>query len=230
MQMESISKKEQYITEDNLEEKNKTWHEKIALYNKNKNRFTFNPADSILLIIDMQLFFLDNRSHAYIPSAPSIVPNIRKLLFAYRDAHLPVIYTRHALMHNEKPGIMGRWWNDIIKNEDPQSEIISALLPQKDEIIIRKTKYSAFIGTELEDFLTIKMVKNIVICGVTTHLCCDTTARDAFMKDFTVFFVTDGTASHTEELHLSSLRTLSSGFAIPITTQEILMKIKEKGI
>ncbi len=124
---------------------------------------------------------------------------------------------------------MGRWWNDVIKNEDPQSEIINDLLPLEHEIIIRKTRYSAFYGTELEDILTRKMAKSVVICGVATHLCCETTSREAFIKDFEVYFVVDGTASQTEELHLSSLKTLSNGFAIPITVSDIIAKIKEKG-
>jgi isochorismate hydrolase len=131
-------------------------------------------------------------------------------------------------MEDENPGIMGRWWNDVIKNEDPQSEIISELLPLENEIILRKTRYSAFYGTELEEILTIKMAKSVVICGVATHLCCETTSREAFIKDFEVYFVVDGTAAQTEELHVSSLKVLSNGFAVPVTTSALMTKIKEK--
>ena len=55
-----------------------------------------------------------------------------------------------------------------------------------------------------------------------THLCCESTARAAFMKDFEVYFVVDATATQYEELHLSSLRTLSDGFAVPVTTDHVL--------
>jgi isochorismate hydrolase len=122
---------------------------------------------------------------------------------------------------------MARWWKDVIRNEDSQSEIILRLLPFEDEIVIRKTKYSAFIGTELEDILIIKMAKNVVICGVMTHLCCETTAREAFMKGFEVYFTMDATATQSEDLHLSTLRTLSNGFAIPVTTDGIISEIQE---
>jgi isochorismate hydrolase len=133
-------------------------------------------------------------------------------------------------MEDEKSGIMDRWWNDALRNEDPQSEITVELLPLENDLIVRKTRYSAFIGTDLEEFLMIKMAKSVVICGVMTHLCCESTAREAFMKDFEVYFVVDGTAAQNEELHLSSLRTLSNGFAIPVTTSEIIDKFKEKGL
>jgi isochorismate hydrolase len=228
METKTDSKKEYYINPDNLVKKTHKWLDEIEPYARKDGKFIFNPRDSVLLIIDMQHFFLDPRSHAYIPAATTIVPNIKKLLYAYREARLPIIFTRHALMEDEKPGIMGKWWNDVIKNEDPQSEIISELLPLENEIILRKTRYSAFFGTELEDILTIKMAKSIVICGVATHLCCETTSREAFIKDFEVYFVVDSTAAQREELHVSSLRTLSNGFAVPITTSAIIKKIQEK--
>ena len=61
-----------------------------------------------------------------------------------------------------------------------------------------------------------------VISGVMTHLCCETTARAAFMRGFEVFFTVDGTATYNEALHRSSLLTLSHGFAIPVLIDELL--------
>jgi len=220
------SKNEEYISSDNILEKSRSWFDKIGWDNKNKKNFKFVPRDSFLLVIDMQGVFLNPDSHAYLPASKAIIPNVEDLINTYRKAHLPVIITRHALLENESPGIMGKWWNDVIRNEDPQSEIISGLLPLENEIVLRKTKYSAFIDTELGDILTIKMAKSVVICGVMTHLCCESTAREAFMKEYEVYFVVDATATQTEDLHLSSLRTLSSGFAVPVTTQKIVSDIK----
>ena len=220
------SKNEKYISSDNILEKSKSWFDKIGWDDKNKKNFKFVPRDSFLLVIDMQGFFLDPDSHAYLPASKAILPNVEDLINAYRKAHLSVIFTRLAILEDEDPGIMGKWWNDVIRNEDPQSEIISRLLPLENEIVIRKTRYSAFIGTDLDDILTIKMAKSVVICGVMTHLCCESTAREAFMKEYEVYFVVDATATQTEGLHLSSLRTLSSGFAVPVTTQKIVSDIK----
>ena len=54
-----------------------------------------------------------------------------------------------------------------------------------------------------------------------SHLCCETTSRDAFMKDFEVFFVVDANATYTEELHLGTLRAISHGFGRCISVEEI---------
>jgi isochorismate hydrolase len=217
--------KEEYLTSENLGPKTLKWQEDLKLSAQKGNRFKYKSIDSVLLIVDMQGFFLDEKSHAFIPSSKAILPNVENLIKAYREAHLPFVYTRHAYLENEDPGIMARWWEDIILNEDPQSEIVPEILPHENDIVLRKTRYSAFIGTELEDILTIKMARSIVICGLMTHLCCETTAREAFMKDYEVYFVMDATATQTEDLHLSSLRTLAGGFAQITTTSDIISEI-----
>jgi len=183
--------------------------------------FPFTPRDSALLVIDMQRFFLDKGSHAYLPMAKPIVSRIRKLIKFYRAKGLPIIFTRHAVKKGEDAGIMARWWRDTIREGTPASRIIPQLKPLKNELVIRKTRYSAFYGTRLAEVLKRHKARRVVITGVLTHLCCETTARDAFMRDYEVYFVTDATATDNRDLHLSSLKTLSDGFAIPVTTKEI---------
>lgn len=190
-----------------------------------KSPFPFSYKDSALLVIDMQKYFLDELSHAYLPMAEAIVPKIMSLVKSYRARNLPIIFTRHALKKGENPGIMQRWWKDVIRDENKSSQIIDELKPFTRKGILRKTRYSAFWKTNLEKTLRTKKVKQLVITGVLTHLCCETTARDAFLRDFEVFFVIDGTATDNMDLHLSSLKTLSDGFAIPVTTKDILAKI-----
>jgi nicotinamidase-related amidase len=65
----------------------------------------------------------------------------------------------------------------------------------KEDIIIDKNRYSAFWRTGLDEFLRSKNVEDVVIAGVLTNCCCETTARDAFMRDYRVFFVSDATAT-----------------------------------
>ena len=182
----------------------------------------FSGEHSALLVIDMQRYFLDKSSHAYLPASKDILDNVLGIIEAYRKRHLPVIYTRHAHSRNEKTGAMGRWWKDIILDDDEMSRIVPELKPKSTELVLRKARYSAFVGTDLEAKLQALGVSKVVITGVMTHLCCETTARDAFMRDFDVFFVVDGTASESEDLHVSSLKTLTDGFAIPLTSKEVI--------
>jgi isochorismate hydrolase len=65
-------------------------------------------------------------------------------------------------------------------------------------------------------------VEQLVITGVTTHLCCESTARSAFMRGFAVFMAIDGTATLNRELHLASLRALAHGFAVPLLVSDLL--------
>lgn len=195
--------------------------------NHNRNRKTvFQPLTSALFVIDMQQFFCDPSSHAYFKGSTKIIPNIQQLITVYRQQSLPIIFTRYALLRTESPGSMGRWWNDVLYDDDDFSNVISPLHPRPNELLIRKTQYSAFFETDLDQILKKLKVSNILITGVLTHLCCETTARDAFMRNYDVFFVTDATASDKQDLHNASLRTLSDGFATLVTTNEVISWIR----
>lgn len=185
-------------------------------------RHVFSPEHSALLVTDMQRYFLDESSHAYLPAGAEVKANIRAIVSEFRARSLPIIFTRHALLRSEEPGAMGRWWGDVMYEDDESSRMDPDLLPEPGDAVVRKRQYSAFLGTGLDDTLRSKGVKRLVVTGVMTHLCCESTARDAFMRGYDVFFVVDGTASWSEDLHLSSLKTLTDGFATPVTTEEVL--------
>jgi isochorismate hydrolase len=188
----------------------------------------FAPKGSALLVIDMQALFLDRSSHSYLPDAEDIIGNVQNLIDAYRKRSLPIVFTRHATKESESAGAMGRWWGDVVRDGDKAGEIDPRFAPDKGEKVVRKTRYSAFVGTDLLQHLYAESVSSLVITGVMTHLCCESTARDAFMRDFDVFLVVDGTASKTEDLHVSSIKTLTDGFAIPVTTSEVIRWLKAK--
>ncbi len=202
----------------------KEWQRIVEPYlsSHRTNTHVFSPERSALLVIDMQRYFLESDSHAFIPAATGIVGNVASIIEAYRHRDLPLIFTRHANRRGSPAGSMERWWGDVLYEDDKLSEISPALAPEPGEHVLRKSRYSAFVGTDLEDRLRRLGIERVLITGVMTHLCCETTARDAFMRDFDVFLVIDGTASKSEDLHTASLRTLADGFAMPVTTEEVL--------
>ncbi|MCL0060506.1 isochorismatase family protein [Dehalococcoidia bacterium] len=184
---------------------------------------TLDPRRSALVIVDMQRYFLEDSSHAFIPAARAIVPRLTKLIQAYSQHGLPIVFTRH-LNTDANAGMMSRWWQDLIRADDPASEII----PEFDlsqGVVIEKSQYDAFYETALDEMLREKGVTQIVICGVMSHLCCETTARSAFVRGFEVFFTVDGTATYTEAFHRATLLNLAHGFAVPVLTHEILDKL-----
>ena len=184
----------------------------------------FQPARAALLVLDMQGYFLQADSHAFVPSAPAIVSGISKLLAAFTHKGYPVVFTKHINMP-EDAGMMSKWWRDLINPRTAYSHNITFEISQN-SIRIDKTQYDAFHHTELEGTLHNFDITQVIICGVMTHLCCETTARSAFMRGFEVFFTVDGTATYNEELHRASLLTLSHGFAVPVLIDELLQIIE----
>ncbi len=184
----------------------------------------FIPEHSALLIIDMQRYFLEKKSHAYIPAAKKIIPKIYQLANQYLMHRLPVIFTRH-LNTKSNAKLMSSWWEDLITDDDRMSEITPELKLHK-ITVIKKSQYDAFFKTKLEDILHKLKVKQIVITGVMTHLCCESTARSAFIRGFEVLFTIDGTASDHIMFHNASLLNLADGFALPVYIEEILNAIK----
>jgi isochorismate hydrolase len=178
---------------------------------------------SALLVIDMQNYFLDKRCSAWMDATPAIVPNVKRLIDEFRRRHLPVIFTAHAHENLEVDGgMMAQWWSELIMKGSFDAELCSELQPLDDEKVVFKNRYSAFYNTDLDTSLRSLGVEDLVITGVMTNLCCESTARDAFFRDYKVFFVLDATAAANEEFHLSTLRNLAYGFASINDTGSIL--------
>jgi len=207
--------KEAYFTPGNIDSVAAEMLSEVAP----RGRIGFVPERSALLVIDMQRYFLDETSHAFVPSSRAIVPGMVRLIGAFRGVGRPVLFTRH---HNtpSEAGLMMEWWGDVLELQDPLSEII----PELDGMgaVIAKSRYDAFIGTDLESRLSSLDVDTVVMVGVMTHLCCESTARTAFMKDLKVFFAVDGNATYNRDLHMGSLRGLAHGFATPVLVDDII--------
>jgi len=171
----------------------------------------FRPDRAALLLLDLQKYFLDPESHAYIPSAPAILDALLVLAGAFRRHRRPVIWTRHG---NTPADVcrMADWWRDVLVPDSPAAGWI--VPPEPEDIVVDKTGYDAFLGTDLASILEANGATQVVVCGVMTHLCCETTARSAFGRGFEVFFPADGTAAPTRAFHAASLLNLSHGFAV----------------
>ncbi|MDD1741991.1 MAG: cysteine hydrolase [Methanotrichaceae archaeon] len=119
---------------------------------------------------------------------PAIIENVIRLIDSFRSSDIPIIFTRHGHKNlKEDGGMLAFWWNSHAIYGSPEWELLEALPVSKEDIIIDKNRYSAFWGTGLDDLLRSKNVEEIVIAGVLTNCCCETTARDAFMRDYKGF-------------------------------------------
>lgn len=215
-----------YLTEQNIDQKVESWLSIIRPFYYDRKDFVFVPKKSALVIIDMQKYFAHSDGRAYLHATKAIIPRIDALLRRFRNLKLPVIFTRHGHKSKRDLGIMGRFWGDYIRFGEKDWQIIDELCPKPDEIVIDKTRYDAFFRTPLDSILKKLGVKQLVITGVMTHLCCETTARCAFSRNYEVYFVCDATATSREEFHIGTLRALANGFGILVKSSDILNSLK----
>jgi nicotinamidase-related amidase len=211
---------EPYVTADNIESRALSWLEQIRPYNCHEMQL--NAAASALLVVDMQRFFLDASSPTFTCGGVAILPTVKRLIDAFRRAGRPVIFTRHVHHpHDLDSGIMGWWWEGKCLEGSPESEIHPELAPMPMEKVVSKHRYSAFYNTDLETVLRCLKVEDIVVSGTMTNMCCESTARDAYYRDYRVFFMADATGSINQEMHLASLLNLAFGFAY-VTTSRVI--------
>jgi nicotinamidase-related amidase len=216
--------KEAYFTPDNINDVADDLLQCLASLRGHRAPIKM-PHKSALLVLDMQEYFLDPASHAFVPSGLSIIPGIQKLVTAYSQRNKPVIFTQHINTHQDA-GMMSSWWSELIVETNPLCEL-SDQLTTTNGCVIKKCQYDAFFNTDLEEMLVSKSVTHVVICGVMTHLCCETTARSAFMRGFDVWFAVDGTATYNKDFQRATLLNLSHGFATPVLVDEVLTALHE---
>ena len=213
---------EPYVTQNDLASKTPEWLERIAPFNTHE--MSLETAEAALLVIDMQEFFLDSESPTFTCGGLAVLPNVKRLIDAFRAAGRPVIFTRHV--HHPDlidAGIMAWWWKGMCVEGSPESEVHHEISPLPGEKVVMKHRYSAFYDTDLETVLRCIGIKDLVIAGIMTNMCCESTARDAYYRDYRIFIPADGTGSINEEMHVASLLNLAFGFSF-VTTVDWIMK------
>ena len=192
----------------------------------------FDPKKAALLVIDVQNYFAHPEGRAYLPAGKTALLNIFGLMDAFSAKKYPIIVTRHCHNSEESLGMMGKFYYDHIKCGEWDSELIDELKNKiqaasakgtNADIIktIQKNTYDAFWNTGLNDHLNKKNISQLVITGCMTHLCCETTARSAFVRGFEVYFVSDATFTKSDTFHAGTLNAVADGFGIVVNSEDI---------
>jgi nicotinamidase-related amidase len=202
-------------------------------------------GDTALLIIDMQRHSahrdgatytkllaagFQETAEAFAARLDLIVPNIRRLQDAFREAGLEVIHVRIASMTAD-----GRDRSPSHKKlghraspESRDAEILAELQPVGDELVFSKTAGSVFCATNIEYVLRNLGVRNLVITGIVTTGCVHTAVTDAADRGFNVILVEDGCGALVPEMHWGSIRILRDVYAKILTTDEVLSRMPSK--
>jgi nicotinamidase-related amidase len=145
-----------------------------------------------LLVIDMQKDFCYESGALFLQDAKRIIPLVKNLIARARKRKIPVIYTQD--WHRMDDAEFSLWPPHCIENTEG-AEIVDELSPAKDDFVVRKRRYSAFFGTDLDLHLREKEIKNLVLSGVCTNICVLHTASDAMLLGYRITVVEDCVAS-----------------------------------
>lgn len=183
-------------------------------------------AKTALLVIDMQNVFL--------PMTATALPNILSLSKLFSANRWPQFFTQHGHppSHFELPitNQLVRKWGESgsIHINTPEWQLIPSiaeLVRASQSPVIPKTTYDAFLYTDLEERLQKEGVERVVIVGVMTDCCCDTTGRGAFNRGFETWLVSDATGSASKAQHERGLKAWGFGYGDIITTEEVAARL-----
>lgn len=197
--------------------------------------FAIDPARTALINVDLQNCFVENSPIAS-PDGPKIVDQVNRLAQSCRANGVAVVHTAHLLRADRSnTGVLGEIIpvvNDGIIDEGAEtSSFHPALDIDDDDILLEKPRFGAFHGTDLELLLRHRGIDTVIISGIATNVCCETTAREANVRDFRVIFLRDGTACHgigdltADDIQAATCATLGSVFAEVTTVDDVIDRL-----
>jgi ureidoacrylate peracid hydrolase len=200
----------------------------------------FEPAGTALVVVDMQPTFVAPGSPAEVPASRGIVGNINALAAGLREKGATVVWVTHA---NQAAGDGSDWdgfFNHFVADEvrartiaslapgSPDTLVWEGLSREPGDIHLFKNRYSALIAgsSPLERILRSRGIRNLLIAGTKTNVCCEATGRDAMMLDFNVVMVSDCTAALSDDEHRATLETFIQQFGDVLRYREALELVR----
>lgn len=178
-------------------------------------------SKTALLVVDMQNAFVQQGAINEVPVSRDIVPNINRLAKSVRQAGCPVIWIQTAFVRGGEHTwpfffehlVDGDFGDDLLQAlsvGDPGYELWSKLDVHPDDLRVQKTRFSAFIqgASDIESILRDRGIDTVLITGTLTNVCCESSARDAMMRDFKAIMVSDANAARNDAEHLAALTNM----------------------
>jgi nicotinamidase-related amidase len=194
--------------------------------------FPVVPERLALVNVDMQNCFVEVAADGY-----AVLERINRLAAVCREVGILVVHARHVLRPDKSNvGVFGEIfpWESLTKllPDDERGALHQGVVVDPRDLLLEKPRFGAFHATDLELLLRTRGVDTIMITGIQTNICCDTTAREAMAREFRVFFLSDGTAtSDDDEISAAELQkaTLYSigAFSQVQTVDEMIEKIRD---
>lgn len=173
-----------------------------------RETLTLDPARTALLVVDMQNDFVDPEGSLFVESAPSTLPSIAELIARARQSGARVIFTQDT--HAEDDREFEIWPVHCVKDTWGW-QLLERLAPHSGDLVVRKARYDAFYGTELEHYLSrIWKLDTLIIVGTVSNICVAQTAASAGLRWFNVVVPADGISALSEFDQAATLRQITS--------------------
>jgi ureidoacrylate peracid hydrolase len=198
------------------------------------------PQSTALVLIDFQNDYVAEggvvnlRGEGHKAKTRKIIENTARVLECARRAGVSIVYLRYSRTRDhryESPASL-RWLvakrgysSDSVSAVEGTwgAEIVSVLAPKARDHVIDKRRSSGFFGTDLENVLRLRNIQTVILAGVSTHGCIESTARDAELRDFYVVVIEDCVGAYSDELHNAALTVMRSRYEL--VTSDVLVKI-----
>jgi ureidoacrylate peracid hydrolase len=188
------------------------------------------PSKSAILVVDVQNDFCEPAGAAGTggkdtSAAMAMIPTLQRFLDAAREHGTNVIFiqTIHEPSTDSEAWV-GRRTKPDAKNclKGTWGAEFTGITPGMNEPVVIKHRYSAFVNTRLDSVLRTLKVENIIVLGVATNVCVESTSRHGFMLDYHTVFVSDCSAAYDQAAHDMTLRTHAKHFGVVATADEII--------
>jgi len=194
-----------------------------------------DPERSALLVIDMQNDFVLPGHPMQVPMALRRLPTMQRVVAGCRAVGVPVIYTEHVLLETFDISPLETTYNPVLLTAGLRAgtfgaRIVDDLEPAAGDVVVRKHRYDAFHNTCLETVLATvsghRGIDTVVIIGTLTEVCCDSTARGAYMRDFKVAFVGDATGALSEEAQRATEHVIGTFFGRVLSADDLAAELR----
>ncbi len=196
-----------------------------------------SPAVAALVIVDMVNDFVHprgltaTRSGRSVEAGRSSIEPIRTLAIAARHAGVPVVHVQHSTLPDDASH-SGPWVDarrratysslDICLDGTWGQQVVDELVPEDGDVVVKKHRYSGFAGTDLDRILRDRGRETIVVCGVSTNVCVESTARQGFDLDYYVVIPENACASWNPDLHQAALATARHRYAVVCESSDVI--------
>ena len=200
--------------------------------------FQLSSSNAALLVVDVQNDFCHNQGvfskykSVTLDHVEQAVSNLSALIEKCREFNLPIIFIRttHSAWTNS-PSWLKRMEGAAEKMRicppDSWGSNFYNVAPKKGDCIVTKHRYSAFIGTDLDLILRSKGITNILVTGVATNVCVESTARDGYHRDYNVILIENCCGAYDNAEHAATLNNIKKFFGT-VATSEMLIVTLEK--